>query len=156
MLVAQFAEFLRRSIHARNDPLDALIADAQALKRELPDDTDFNEFCDLLQKSRRLMLDRIARDSRWEEARDYLRTSAYFAEQTRVLEERLAKLGRERRAEEVELAQFAARVQWLRERLDRLEASLDDATLKEMALETEVLRKRMSRTLELLREVGQR
>ena len=54
-LVAQFAEILRRSVHARNDSLDQLIVDSSALA-EAMEDSDFVEFVAMLQKSRALIL----------------------------------------------------------------------------------------------------
>jgi Ca-activated chloride channel family protein len=42
-IAAQFAEILRRSVHARGDSLDALLAEALRLQKEIPGDKDFNE-----------------------------------------------------------------------------------------------------------------
>jgi Ca-activated chloride channel family protein len=59
VLVAQFAEFLRRSVHAREDSLDELIAEARALRAPIgsPEaDADFDEFVGLLERSRELVL----------------------------------------------------------------------------------------------------
>ena len=47
MLVAQFAEVLRQSVHARGDSFGDLVADAARLERELAD-PDFTEFAALL------------------------------------------------------------------------------------------------------------
>jgi hypothetical protein len=52
--VAQFAEILRRSIHARNDSLDELISVAATLERELAD-PDHIEFMTLLMRTRELI-----------------------------------------------------------------------------------------------------
>ncbi|MBK7878492.1 MAG: von Willebrand factor type A domain-containing protein [Planctomycetes bacterium] len=54
-IVAQFAEFLRRSIHARNDSFDQLIADAKKLESETKD-AEFSEFVTLLDQSKALIL----------------------------------------------------------------------------------------------------
>lgn len=54
-IVAQFAEFLRRSIHARNDSFDQLIADAKKLESELHD-AEFTELVTLLDQSKALIL----------------------------------------------------------------------------------------------------
>jgi len=58
VLVAQFAEILRRSVHARGDSLDVLIAESAKLDATLAD-PDFTEFVALLQKSRELILRHI-------------------------------------------------------------------------------------------------
>ena len=47
VLVAQFAEFLRRSVHARGDSVDALVDEATKLEPELRD-PDFTEFLGLV------------------------------------------------------------------------------------------------------------
>ncbi len=47
VLVAQFAEFLRRSVHARGDSLTVLAEEALRLSDQLQD-PDFVQFCDLL------------------------------------------------------------------------------------------------------------
>ena len=60
VLVAQFAEILRRSVHARGDSLDELIAESAKLDATLAD-PDFTEFVALLQKSRELILRHIPR-----------------------------------------------------------------------------------------------
>ena len=54
-LVAQFAEFLRRSIHARNDSFDQMIADAKKLESEARD-AEFTELVTLLDQSKALIL----------------------------------------------------------------------------------------------------
>ena len=62
--VAQFAELLRRSEHARTDSLDDLIAEAQRLEREhlagTPGaDDDFIEFIAMMERSKAIILDKI-------------------------------------------------------------------------------------------------
>ncbi|MBI5362556.1 MAG: von Willebrand factor type A domain-containing protein [Planctomycetes bacterium] len=54
-IVGQLAEFLRRSIHARNDSFDQLIADAKKLESETRD-AEFSEFVTLLDQSKALIL----------------------------------------------------------------------------------------------------
>lgn len=54
-IVGQFAEFLRRSIHARNDSFDTLLSDAKRLEAETRD-TEFSEFVTLLDQSKALIL----------------------------------------------------------------------------------------------------
>ncbi len=80
VLAAQFAEFLRRSVHARGDSLDQLISDAQKLASE-KNDQETAEFSDMVVKSKALLdqelsnygelqqrLDRLRHIS-WEKAR---------------------------------------------------------------------------------------
>ncbi|MCB9914117.1 MAG: von Willebrand factor type A domain-containing protein [Planctomycetes bacterium] len=54
-IVAQFAELLRRSVHARGDSLDELIGVAAALAPQMAD-PDFDELVAMMQKSRELVL----------------------------------------------------------------------------------------------------
>jgi Mg-chelatase subunit ChlD len=63
--VAQFAELLRRSQHAREDSLDELIAEAERLEREhlagQPGaDDDFIEFIAMMKRSRQVILTALA------------------------------------------------------------------------------------------------
>jgi len=60
VLVAQFAEFLRRSIHARNDSVDRLADEARKLSGELKD-PEFAEFVAMVDKSRALVIAELAR-----------------------------------------------------------------------------------------------
>lgn len=72
VLVAQFAEFLRHSVHANGDSLDRLIDEAQKLGRELRD-PEFDELVALVVKSRELILARIASVDRCDARLDELR-----------------------------------------------------------------------------------
>lgn len=53
--VAQFAEFLRRSVHARGDSYDDLRQDAARLARELQEDAQVAEFRDLVERAASLV-----------------------------------------------------------------------------------------------------
>ncbi len=55
VVVAQFAEFLRRSYHARGESLDDLISEADKLEKEMRD-PDTSELATLLHKSKSLIL----------------------------------------------------------------------------------------------------
>jgi Ca-activated chloride channel family protein len=55
VIVAQFAEFLRRSTHARGRSLDDLMSEARKIDRRGEDD-DFSQLVTLLEKSRALIL----------------------------------------------------------------------------------------------------
>lgn len=72
VLVAQFAEFLRRSVHARTDSLDRLIDEARKLAGELRD-KDFDEFVDMLTRSHELVRLELARRDWLQECGDLLR-----------------------------------------------------------------------------------
>jgi len=56
VLAAQFAEILRRSVHARGDSLDDLLNESLKLQKEIPDDADFREFVLLVSKSKDAIL----------------------------------------------------------------------------------------------------
>lgn len=55
-IVAQFAEILRRSIHARGESLDDLIQEATKLQAQIPNDADFAEFTAMLLRAKDLIL----------------------------------------------------------------------------------------------------
>jgi hypothetical protein len=55
-MAAQFAEILRRSVHARGDSSDALLSDAVKLQQEIPTDAEFTEFVTLVSRSKDLIL----------------------------------------------------------------------------------------------------
>ena len=56
VIVGQFAEFLRRSVHARGRSFDELLAEAHKLEAQLPQDTDFHEFVAMVELSKKLVL----------------------------------------------------------------------------------------------------
>ncbi len=87
VLVAQFAEILRRSRHARGDSLDALIADSRAIGA-LEQHDDFDEFVGLLERSRQLILQQGPVRTDLSDCIDALRTN-------RVLRAQLEDLQRE-------------------------------------------------------------
>ena len=77
VLVAQFAEFLRRSVHAEEDSYDVLLAEATRLNTVL-DDPDFAEFCLLVEKACPLLEGaRAAQPDELFEAVEQLRTRQY-------------------------------------------------------------------------------
>lgn len=53
--VAQYAEFLRRSVHARGDSYETLLQEAGRLARELPEDAQVAEFRDLVGRTAALV-----------------------------------------------------------------------------------------------------
>ena len=75
VLVAQFAEFLRRSRHARGDSLDLLVHEARKLEQEL-NDTDFTEFSALADASRELILRNLPAGDPLTEAIDAVRKNS--------------------------------------------------------------------------------
>ena len=87
VLVAQFAEFLRRSIHARHDSLDLLLVESERLERELRDD-DFTQFVGMLQRSRQTLQAELTRRDWVDDCTDLLRHRHYLLEQLRDLARR--------------------------------------------------------------------
>ncbi|MFH0946867.1 MAG: von Willebrand factor type A domain-containing protein [Planctomycetota bacterium] len=75
VLVAQFAEFLRRSRHARGDSLDLLVHEAKKLEKEL-NDPDFTEFSALADASRELILRNLPAGDPLTEAIDAVRKNS--------------------------------------------------------------------------------
>jgi Ca-activated chloride channel family protein len=59
VIVGQFAEFLRRSVHARGRSIDDLLAEAHKLELQLPQDADFHEFVMLAERSKQLVLQNL-------------------------------------------------------------------------------------------------
>lgn len=56
LVVAQFAEILRRSIHARGESLDDLIQEATKLQAQIPNDAEYAEFVTLLLRAKDAIL----------------------------------------------------------------------------------------------------
>jgi Mg-chelatase subunit ChlD len=82
--VAQFAEIMRRSVHARGDSLDDLIAQSAKLDAQLRD-PDFSEFVDMLRASRRLIIEREPRTSDLTDCIDALRRNRILRAQVEEL-----------------------------------------------------------------------
>ena len=87
VLVAQFAEFLRRSVHARRDSLDTLLAESERLERDLRDD-DFTQFVELVRRSREILLAELARRDWVDDCGDLIRYRHYLREQVDELRRR--------------------------------------------------------------------
>jgi Ca-activated chloride channel family protein len=97
--VAQFAELLRRSEHARNDTLEDLIAEAQRLEREylagtLGADDDFVEFLALLERSREVILKKIHKPTPLEDCVRQLMERRYRHHSCIILQEEAEAIGR--------------------------------------------------------------
>ncbi|MEY2746539.1 MAG: hypothetical protein RL112_1581, partial [Planctomycetota bacterium] len=56
VIVAQYAEFLRRSTHARGDRVEDLVDEARALRAERAGDAEWAEFVDLVERAAKLGL----------------------------------------------------------------------------------------------------
>lgn len=76
VLVAQFAEVLRRSVHARGDSFELLVREGEALERELAD-PDFTELVDLTKQARDRLLERDASHDELERALDAYREGCW-------------------------------------------------------------------------------
>jgi len=92
VLVAQFAEFLRRSVHARRDSLDLLVAESERLEREQRD-PDFTQFVELVRRSRQILLAELARRDWIDDCGDLIRHRHYLRELLRDLRERQGEQG---------------------------------------------------------------
>lgn len=74
-LVAEFAELLRRSSHARDGSLDLLYHEATLLDAELKD-PDFTEFCELVKSSREIIATHRGTDDPLSQSIDAVRRNA--------------------------------------------------------------------------------
>jgi Ca-activated chloride channel family protein len=84
VLVAQFAELLRGSTHARHDSLEELIVEAGRLERELRD-PDFSEFLALLDRSLELVRRKDRERAPLDRCADALRRQQYERAQCEAL-----------------------------------------------------------------------
>lgn len=115
--IAQFAEILRRSVHARGDSLDELIAEASKLDAELRD-ADVTEFVVMLRRSRELILQHAPQHTDLSDCVDALRRN-------RILRAQLEEVRRDRNDEllrelETQNAQLETRIRDLiRDELDQ-------------------------------------
>ena len=142
VLVAQFAEFLRRSVHARRDSLDALLSEAERLERESRDE-DFTQFVELVRRSRSILLAELARRDWIDDCGDQLRYRHFLREQLRELRgEQEAGEGSESalRFEELEAELQRAPDEAAREVIERLSA--ENIELQRLVLELAAKRTR--------------
>lgn len=108
--VAQFAEILRRSVHARGDSLDELIAEAVRLAPQLGD-ADFDELVAMMQKSRALILQHAPRHDTLSTCIDSIRRNEILRAQYDELrqsqsQEVLAELERQNRELEARIEEL--------------------------------------------------
>ena len=122
VLVAQFAEFLRRSVHARRDSLDRLIDESKRLASAM-NDADFNEFVALVERSRALVVAENSRRDWIDDCGDLLRHHCYLQAQIEQLRRRL---GDQERLDEGQLGGAAQRGLDARGELDDMQRRLDD------------------------------
>jgi Ca-activated chloride channel family protein len=97
--VAQFAELLRRSEHARTDTLEDLIAEAQRIEREHlagspGKDDDFVEFIGLLERSREVILNQLHKPTPLEDCVRRLKEQRYRHHSCITLQEGPEVVGR--------------------------------------------------------------
>jgi len=78
LVVAQFAEILRRSIHARGDSLGDLIREATTLQAQIPNDKDFAEFVALVLRAKDSILRSIPSCDELCQTIDSIRSNAYL------------------------------------------------------------------------------
>jgi Ca-activated chloride channel family protein len=104
VIVAQFAEFLRRSTHARGRSLDDLIAEAKKIENQ--GDDDFRELVTLLEKGRGLILANLPACDELCQAVDVIRRNQILrAEHEMLSTERDAKLLEELARQNADLEQ---------------------------------------------------
>ena len=106
-LVAQFAEFLRRSVHARGDSFDQFVGEVSRLEQEVRT-PKVAEFANLVRQSERIVRAEIGRYSALQRCYDDLRQHTYLYAQVDELklqlnEARRSELERERQRLEQEL-----------------------------------------------------
>jgi Ca-activated chloride channel family protein len=107
VLVAQFAEFLRRSVHARGVSFDQFVAEVEQLEREVRSD-EVAEFAGLVRRSTQLVRAELGRHTALHRCYDDLRQHAWLCAQIddlrlEVAQERRRELERERMRLEQEL-----------------------------------------------------
>jgi len=89
VIVGQFAEFLRRSVHARGRSFDELLAEARKLQAQLPQDAEYREFVALAEKAKELVLRGLPECDELCQAIDAYRTWQFqCAERERLSHER--------------------------------------------------------------------
>ncbi len=148
VLVAQFAEFLRRSVHARTDSLDRLIAEAQKLDREMRD-PEFSEFVSMVQRSRELVLAEHRRRDWVDDCGDVLRHNRFLRQQIEDLQRRTGELRDAERAQR-EAEELRKLVAGLEAQVANAEAKLDKATIERLQSENVQLQRRVLELLEKL------
>lgn len=150
VLVAQFAEFLRRSVHARTDSLDRLIAEARKLDGEMRD-ADFSEFVSMVQRSRELVLAEQRRRDWVDDCGDVLRHNRFLRQQIEDLQRRSGEQRDDGQAQR-EAAELRQQVAELEAQVAGAEAKLDKATIERLQSENVQLHRRV---LELLEKLAQ-
>ena len=88
VLVAQLAEFLRRSVHARADAFDALVNESVRLDREVSDE-EFTEFCRMVAQNRDLIVRHLPAQDEIAQAIDELTRHNYLKGQLEQLQKEL-------------------------------------------------------------------
>lgn len=114
VLVAQFAELLRRSVHARDDSLDELLAEARRLQAPVgspEEDRDLDEFVALVERSRELILKALPQEDDLSSCIDAVRRNRILRAQLEELrrtesEAVLAELERENERLEARLREL--------------------------------------------------
>jgi Ca-activated chloride channel family protein len=153
VLVAQFAEFLRRSVHARRDSLERLIDEGRKLSSELKD-KEFDEFLDMATRSRDLILAELRR-------RDWLDDCGYLLRHRHYLHGQIEELRRRfperfddpRYAVEMkeELHELDVRLGELRARVEAERGAADGEMIQRLEAENIELQRRLLALLDTAR-----
>lgn len=155
VLVAQFAEFLRRSVHARRDSLERLIDEARRLSREFKD-KDFDEFVDMTVRAKDLIQAELARRDWLDECGYLLRHRHYLHCQFDDLRKRFPQRFEDPRyAAELEqqLRDMDLRLAELQQRVEAERGAADEELVGRLQAENIELQRRLIAQLEAARQV---
>ena len=149
VIVAQFAEFLRRSVHARSDSLDRLIEEAARLAAVMGD-PEFDEFVSMVRKSRDLVLAELRRRDWFDDCSDLVRHNCYLRQQ---LDDLRHRLGEERQLDELErqMRELERRLAELRRRMESAEHQLDPDLIPRLQQENIELQRKLIELCDKLR-----
>lgn len=164
VLVAQFAEFLRRSVHARTDSLDRLIDEARKLAGELrgasgePRDKDFDEFVDMLTRSHELVRLELARRDWLQECGDLLRHRRFLHCQLDELYRRYPRCFDDAQAKahlEAQLREIELRLAELEQRLAAPRGIEDNELIARLQKENIELQRQLLAQLDTARQASE-
>lgn len=157
VLVAQFAEFLRRSVHARTDSLDRLIDEARKLSGELRD-KDFDEFVDMLTRSHELVRLELARRDWLQECGDLLRHRRFLHCQLDELYRRYPRCFDDAQAKahlEAQLREIELRLAELEQRLAAPRGIEDNELIARLQKENIELQRQLLAQLDTARQASE-
>jgi Ca-activated chloride channel family protein len=147
-LVAQLAEVLRHSVHARGDSLATLLSESRRLERVLGD-PDFTEFVALLEKANPLLDGRAKEETpKAQELRDRL-ARAHYERALRERERELARQASEPEPDEEARREAERSAAAARDEIQHIEAELRAELYRLRGVEPPA-----AETLEVLEQIG--